>query len=92
MTLERAVQRLTSDLAHAWRIADRGELAPGRFADLVIFDPDTISRGEEVWVEDIPGGNGRYVRHPTGVDQVIVNGELLVDQGRYSASRPGCLI
>jgi N-acyl-D-amino-acid deacylase len=92
MTLQRAVQRLTSDLARAWHITDRGELAPGRFADVVIFDSHTISRGDEVWVDDVPGGGGRYVRHPTGIDHVIVNGELFVDRGRYTAARPGRLI
>jgi N-acyl-D-aspartate/D-glutamate deacylase len=92
MTLERAVQRLTSDLARDWRIADRGELAPGRYADLVVFDAATIARGPETWVDDVPGGSGRYVRHPTGIDQVVVNGELLVDGGRYTAARPGKLL
>jgi N-acyl-D-amino-acid deacylase len=92
LTLQRAVQRLTSDIARAWHITDRGELAPGRFADVVIFDSSTISRGDEVWVDDVPGGSGRYVRHPTGIHQVIVNGELFVDRGRYTAARPGRLI
>jgi hypothetical protein len=32
------------------------------------------------------------VRHPTGIDHVIVNGELFVDRGRYTAARPGRLI
>ncbi|MGE0386364.1 MAG: amidohydrolase family protein [Gammaproteobacteria bacterium] len=92
MSLERAVHRLTGELAHRWNIADRGEIAPGRFADLVIFDPATIARGEEVWVQDVPGDNGRYVRHPQGIEQVIVNGEVLVDQGRYTTARPGRIL
>ncbi len=92
MTLERAVQRLTSELASAWKIADRGHIATGKFADLVIFDPETIARGEEYWVEDVPGGSGRYVRHAVGIDRVIVNGETLVSNGQYSASRVGRII
>ena len=62
MTLERAVQRITSDLADQWGLADRGRLEPGRFADVVVFDPATLARGEEIWVDDVPGDQGRYIR------------------------------
>ena len=92
MSIERAVQRLTSDLAKGFGIADRGELSAGKFADIVIFDPDTIARGEETFVHDVPGGSGRYVRRPTGVHQVVVNGQLLVNEGNYTAARPGRLV
>jgi N-acyl-D-amino-acid deacylase len=92
MTLERAVQRLTSDIARDWHITDRGLIAPGNYADLVLFDPDNITRGEEVWVDDVPGGHGRYVRHPQGIDKVIVNGVVLVDCGAYSGATPGRLL
>ena len=92
LTLERAVQRITSELADQWGLADRGRLEPGRFADVVVFDPATLARGEEIWVEDIPGDQGRYIRRPEGVHQVIVNGELLVEAGRYTDAQPGRLL
>jgi N-acyl-D-aspartate/D-glutamate deacylase len=92
MTLEQAVKRLTSDLAAQWGFTDRGVLKEGNFADLVLFDPETIARGEEEWVEDVPGGQGRYVRHPIGVERVIVNGEILVADGGYTDSQPGRLL
>jgi len=92
MSVERAVQRLTSDIARDWGLKDRGEIKVGRFADLVIFDPETIAREPEMWVEDLPGAGGRYVRGARGVEKVIVNGELLVDGGRYTEARPGVLL
>ena len=92
MTLERAVQRLTSDIARDWRLVDRGEIAPGKFADLVLFDLATISREPEEWVNDLPGGGGRYVRSARGIDKVIVNGQVLVDNGDYTEARPGTLL
>ena len=59
---------------------------------MVVFDPATLARGEEIWVEDIPGDQGRYIRRPEGVHQVIVNGELLVEAGRYTDAQPGRLL
>ena len=92
MSLERGVQRLTSDIAREWNIKDRGELKVGKFADLVIFDPDTIAREPEVWTDDLPGGSGRYVRGATGIAKVVVNGKLLVDGKTYTGATPGMLI
>lgn len=92
MTLERAVQRLTFDLARDWNIADRGEIAVGRYADIVIFDPETIARLEERWVEDLPNGDGRYTRGARGIAKVIVNGEVLVNGTEYTEVRSGKLL
>jgi len=58
----------------------------------VVFDPDTIARGDEQWVDDVPGDQGRYIRRPIGVERVIVNGEILVDRGDYSGKQPGRLL
>jgi N-acyl-D-aspartate/D-glutamate deacylase len=92
MTLERAVQRLTSDIARDWKLTGRGEISPGKYADLVIFDPETIGREPETWVNDLPGGGGRYVRKARGIDKVVVNGQVLVDNGQYTDARRGQLL
>jgi N-acyl-D-amino-acid deacylase len=91
-SLEHAVRRLTRDIAEFWGFAARGVIREGAFADLVIFDPDTIARGPEIRVADLPGGGERLVRHPTGIANVFVNGEMLVENGRYSQARPGRVI
>lgn len=92
MTLERAVHRMTQEVAQAWGIADRGLLKPGMAADVVVFDPATIDRGEEIFVHDVPGNANRYIRHPTGVDTVIVNGQVTVRGGTYTEARSGLIV
>lgn len=91
-SLEQAIQRLTSDPVSRWQIANRGLIQPGKHADLVLFDPKTIARGVESYVTDLPCGGGRYMRHPTGIKKVIVNGELLLDEGGYTRARPGRIV
>jgi len=92
MSLEQAVHRLTGELARDWGIAERGEIAVGRFADLVVFDPETIARGPERFVGDVPGDANRYVRDAAGIDAVIVNGALTVERGKYTDARAGRII
>jgi N-acyl-D-aspartate/D-glutamate deacylase len=89
MSLERAVQRLTGDLAEIWGIANRGRIREGFAADLVLFDPDTIARREEEFVSDFPGEARRYICHADGIDAVIVNGAIVRENGAYTGARAG---
>jgi N-acyl-D-amino-acid deacylase len=92
MSLEQAVQRLTGDLAATWGIANRGMVAVGYAADLVLFDPETIARREEEFVDDFPGEAHRYVCHADGIDTVIVNGAIVREAGRYTEARTGRIV
>jgi N-acyl-D-aspartate/D-glutamate deacylase len=92
MSLEQAVHRLTGELARDWGIAERGEIAVGKFADLVVFDPETIARGPERFVGDVPGNANRYVRGAAGIDAVIVNGAVTLERGQYTEARAGRII
>jgi N-acyl-D-aspartate/D-glutamate deacylase len=92
MTLERAVQRLTGDLAEVWGIANRGKIREGYAADLVLFDPDTIARREEEFVSDFPGEARRYICHADGIDAVIVNGAMVRENGTYTEARSGRIV
>lgn len=83
LTLEQGVQKLTSIPARFFGIHDRGVLAVGKAADLVIFDPDTVACGDKQWAHDLPGGGRRFVTRSTGVRATIVGGEVLFENGAY---------
>jgi len=87
LTLEQAVHRLTARPAEIYGITDRGLLATGRPADVVVFDPDTVHAGRLERVSDLPAGSDRLVSYPRGIHSVIVNGEPLPPPGR-NADRP----
>src|SRR5215469_7524911 len=76
LSLEQAVRKITAETADIWGLKDRGRLAEGQAADIVIFDPDRIDRGEERPAFDMPGDGMRYVRDAAGIDTVLVNGRV----------------
>ena len=92
MTLERAVHRMTGEVAEDWGLSDRGMLAVNMAADIVIFDPETVSVGDEEFVDDFPGEARRYVRRSSGYHSVFVNGELAYDANGYSTNRAGQIV
>ncbi len=76
-TLEEAVHNLTQRPAEMFGITDRGLLAEGRPADVVVFDPTTVGPGPLKRVHDMPAGADRLVSDASGIDAVIVNGTLI---------------
>jgi N-acyl-D-aspartate/D-glutamate deacylase len=92
LTLEAAVKKITLDTASIWGLRNRGLLRDGYAADVVVFDPDTIDRGPEHPVRDVPGGGMRYVRESVGVDAVFVNGVLAWDRDGYKDARSGAVV
>jgi N-acyl-D-aspartate/D-glutamate deacylase len=90
MTTAEAVRRLTLEQARALGLSTRGMIAPGFDADLAVFDPATIDRGDDVRVSDLPGGGARYVRPQVGMHAVIVNGQVAwtANEG-YAEVTPG---
>ena len=60
-------------------------------ADIVVFDPEEIGRGEERPVFDMPGDGMRYVRGASGVEVVVVNGQVAWRDGVYTSARAGVI-
>lgn len=82
LTLEQAVHNLTQRPAEMFGIADRGLLAQGRPADVVVFDPGTVGPGPLRRVYDLPAGADRIVADAIGIDAVVVNGQLIRRHGK----------
>jgi N-acyl-D-amino-acid deacylase len=92
LSLERAVHRITAEPADAWGMKNRGRIAIGAAADLVLFDANTIARGDEVFVSDFPGEARRYIRHSRGIETVIVNGLVVREAESYTSARAGTIV
>ncbi len=95
MPVEEAVRRLTKVQAELFGLADRGELRPGAWADVVVFDPATVAPGPLRRVRDFPADTERLTAdQPSGVHHVIVNGASVVSDGALvgGARRPGQVV
>jgi N-acyl-D-aspartate/D-glutamate deacylase len=90
--LERAVQLMTEVPANLFGLKDRGTIAEGNFADLVVFDPDTVDSGPARRVYDLPGDSLRLIASSTGVAHVLVNGVETVTDGETTDALPGKLM
>lgn len=83
VTLPEAVRRMTALPADSLGLRRRGRLAPGSFADVVVFDPDTIT---DHATYDDPH------RYATGVEHVLVNGVLVLRNGDHTDATPGRVV
>ena len=96
IAMEEAVRMLTSRPAEVFGITDRGRLAAGMPADVVIFDPATVGAGRLRRVYDMPAGADRLVSDASGIEAVIVNGTVIrrenQDQVTPEGSLPGKLL
>jgi N-acyl-D-amino-acid deacylase len=80
MSLETAVHKMTGLTARVFGLRDRGELRAGAFADVVLFDPDTVLDAGDFAKPAVPS---------VGIHQVFVNGTRVWADGRVSGERPG---
>jgi len=80
LALADAVRKMTAEPARRLGLVDRGTLAAGAIADLVLFNPDTVIDNAEF---------GMAAEAPTGIDTVIVGGSVVLDHGTITSARPG---
>ena len=78
--LEDAVRKMTSLNAAKLGIHDRGLLRPGQYADVTLFDPETVV-DQASFLEPFQDNKG--------IAAVIVNGQLVLDSGKHTGARPG---
>jgi N-acyl-D-aspartate/D-glutamate deacylase len=88
-SLERAVQMITDAPARLFGLRERGRIAVGYHADLVVFDPQTVSASHARLVNDLPGGGGRLTAESEGVVRVYVSGVATVADNRSTGATPG---
>jgi N-acyl-D-aspartate/D-glutamate deacylase len=92
MPIEEAIHLLTDAPARLYGLNERGRIAEGWHADIVVFDATIIGPGEVSTRFDLPGGAGRVYGEGVGIAHVIVNGVPCVRDGDVLAARPGTLL
>jgi N-acyl-D-aspartate/D-glutamate deacylase len=92
LRLEEAIRKMTSFPARRFGLHDRGLLAPGARADIVVFDLERIhDRATNLYPHPYPFENYPH-RYPEGIDYVIVNGVLVVEGTEHSGALPGLVL
>lgn len=83
LTLEEAVRKMTSLPADAFGLVERGRIAEGMYADLVLFDPDAIA--DRATYDDPK-------QEPQGIELVVVNGAIAYEHGRHTGAGSGRML
>jgi N-acyl-D-aspartate/D-glutamate deacylase len=92
ISLAEAVHQLTDVPARLYGLRHRGRVEEGWWADLVVFDPETIAPGKIHTRTDLPGDAPRLYAEATGVHHVVVNGQEIVSDGKATGDVPGAVL
>ncbi len=80
LSLEEAIRKVTSLPARKFKLNGRGVLETGAFADIVVFNPETVTdKGDQLTPR----------RYPEGIEHVMVNGTIVVENSEHTGTRPG---
>jgi N-acyl-D-amino-acid deacylase len=92
LSLEKAVHKLTQVPATVFGIPNRGVLAEGKVADLVLFDPATVTAKTPKYAYDLPCNGRRLVSESEGIKATFVAGTQLYDDGKHTGAMPGRIL
>ena len=92
ISLEQAVRMLSFEPATHWGFLDRGLIREGMAADLLVFDPETIAPEMPEVVRDLPAGARRLTQRARGIVATVVNGEVVLRDGKPTGALPGRLL
>ena len=91
-SLEHAHWRLSALPAHCAGFRDRGTIAEGAAADLVVYDYESLEVGPAEVAHDLPGGEWRRIQKAKGYRFVVVNGEVTIEEDRETGTHSGRLL
>jgi N-acyl-D-amino-acid deacylase len=83
LTLPEAIRKITSWPAERMRLNGRGVIRQGDWADVTIFNYDKLQDRSTYTQPD---------QYPTGIDYVLVNGQVVIDQGKHTGAKPGMVL
>ncbi|MFC1542204.1 amidohydrolase family protein, partial [Candidatus Latescibacterota bacterium] len=83
LTLQQAIKKMTSLPAEQFGLANRGKIMEGYFADLTVFNPDTVIDKAD-WLQPH--------QYPAGIEYVIVNGSIVINSGEHTGQLPGQIL
>jgi len=92
LPIERAVQLITQKPADLFGLVGRGSIVEGNFADIVVFDPETIGSENARLVADLPGDCVRLTARSYGIERVLVNGTTVIIDGEPTGATPGTVL
>ena len=92
LALEEVIRLQTSEPAAIYGLNDRGVIAPGRKADINVIDLDALHLPAPYMAYDLPTGGKRMLQKVDGFRYTIVNGQVIVQDGRMTDAMPGRLV
>jgi N-acyl-D-aspartate/D-glutamate deacylase len=92
LPLEEAIHQLTRLPAELYGIRERGVLAPGANADVVVFDASRVGPRPVHTRADLPAGAARLYAEADGIEHVLVNGVEIARAGAFTGARPGTIL
>jgi len=90
--IEEMVHLMTQKTALSVGLTDRGLIAPGKKADLNVFDLDALKLHQPDFYEDLPGGARRIMQKVTGYRATVVSGEVTREHDQHTGALPGRLV